>query len=127
MASILFLTLTEIAKYADGRTILYATDGKMKKVGNVDVNSLTIKGSRQNSNFDPNVSQEGDSVKYPVPDTGGDPVITEQQNEGGLDAGSDDIEIPPVMSASKDGQLHICRELQLVVRLFRNTQDWKRS
>lgn len=127
MSSILFLTLTEIAKYADGRTILYATDGKIKKVGNVDVNSLTIKGSRQNSNFDPNVSQEGDSVKYPVPDTGGDLVITEQQNEGDLDAGSDDIEILLVMSESKDGQLHICRELQLVVRLFRNTQDWKRS
>lgn len=74
-----------------------------------------------------NVAKKGNSVKYSIPDTDGDSLITEQQNEGGLDAGSDDIEIPPVMSASKDGQLHICRELQLVVRLFRNTQDWKRS
>ena len=37
---------------ADGRTILYATDGKIKKVGNVEVNSLRIKGSGQNSNFE---------------------------------------------------------------------------
>ena len=42
----------DIAKAKDGRTILYATDGKIKKVGNVDVNSLKIKGSRQNSNTD---------------------------------------------------------------------------
>lgn len=53
----------DIAKSADGRTILYATHGKIKKVGNVDVNSLKIKGSRQNSNFDDNVAQEEPVVK----------------------------------------------------------------
>ena len=40
----------DIAKTEDGRTILYATDGKIKSVGNVNVNSLKIKGSRQNTN-----------------------------------------------------------------------------
>ncbi len=42
----------DIAKAKDGRTILYATHGKIKKVGNAEVNSLKIKGSKQNSNFD---------------------------------------------------------------------------
>ena len=52
----------DIAKAADGRTILYATDGKIKKVGSVEVNSLKIKGSRQNSNFSDNVAQESGNV-----------------------------------------------------------------
>ena len=43
-----------------GRTILYATNGKIKKVGNVDVNSLKIKGSRQNSNFDNIIPQNSE-------------------------------------------------------------------
>lgn len=41
----------DIAKAEDGRIILYATDGNIKKVGNATVNSLINKGSRQNSNF----------------------------------------------------------------------------
>ena len=41
----------DIAKAEDGRTILYTLNGKTKKVGNAHVNSLKIKGSRQNSNF----------------------------------------------------------------------------
>ena len=53
----------DIAKAEDGRTILYATDGKIKKVGNVDVNSLKIKGSRLNSNFVRTVAQKKPSVK----------------------------------------------------------------
>ena len=43
---------TDIAKAKDGRTILYATNGKIKKVGNVQVGSLKIKGPGQNSNTD---------------------------------------------------------------------------
>ena len=35
----------------NGRAILYATDGNIKKVGSAKVNSLKIKGSRQNSDF----------------------------------------------------------------------------
>ena len=42
----------DIAKAKDGRTILYATNGKIKKVGNVQVGSLKIKGPGQNSNTD---------------------------------------------------------------------------
>lgn len=53
----------DIAKAADGRTILYATDGKIKKVGNVEVNSLKIKGSRQNSNYNGSIPQNGGNVK----------------------------------------------------------------
>ena len=53
----------DIAKAADGRTILYATDGKIKKVGNVEVNSLKIKGSRQNSNYNSSIPQNGGNVK----------------------------------------------------------------
>jgi hypothetical protein len=53
----------DIAKTADGRTILYATKGKIKKVGTVKVNSLKIKGSRQNSNFSDILPQKEDSVK----------------------------------------------------------------
>ena len=44
------LTL-DIAKAEDGRTILYATKGKIKKVGNAQVHSLKIRGAEQNSNF----------------------------------------------------------------------------
>lgn len=52
----------DLAKTADGRTILYATDGKIKKVGNVQVNSLKIKGSGQNSNFNDSVSEKFENV-----------------------------------------------------------------
>ena len=44
------LTL-DIAKAGDGRIILYATKGKIKKVGNAQVHSLKIRGAEQNSNF----------------------------------------------------------------------------
>ena len=53
----------DIAKTADGRTILYATDGKIKKVGNVQVNSLKIKGSGQNSNSKGIIPQKEGNVK----------------------------------------------------------------
>ena len=56
------LTL-DVAKARDGRTILYATAGKTKKVGNVNVSSLEIRGSRQNSNFENNVTQSAADVK----------------------------------------------------------------
>lgn len=47
----------DIAKTADGRTILYATNGKIKKVGNVQVDSLKIKGPGQNSNLNNSIPQ----------------------------------------------------------------------
>lgn len=53
----------DIAKAADGRTILYATDGKIKKVGNVNVDSLNIKGPRQNSDSNDIIGQNAESVK----------------------------------------------------------------
>ena len=52
----------DIAKAADGRTILYATDGKIKKVGSVQVNSLKIKGSGQDSNSKDIVPRTGKNV-----------------------------------------------------------------
>ena len=70
----------DIAKAADGRTILYATNGKINKVGNVNVNSLKIKGSRQNSNFDPNVAQNGNGVKHSLSDSNGRELSQEQQD-----------------------------------------------
>ena len=53
----------DIAKTEDDRTILYATNGKIKKVGNVRVNSLKIKGSGLNSNFNSSVTQTTPTVK----------------------------------------------------------------
>ena len=52
----------DIAKAKDGRIILFAVKGKTKKVGNVQVNSLKIKGSGQNSNYGNNVSQNSAGV-----------------------------------------------------------------
>lgn len=72
----------DIAKSADGRTILYATDGKIKKVGNVQVSSLNIRGPGLNSNFNNSVPQNAAAVnnhsmqgneKYSIPsDEGAD-------------------------------------------------------
>ncbi len=56
------LTL-DIAKAKDGRHILYATNGNIKRVGNVQVNSLAIRGSGQNSNSTNNVAQVDSTVK----------------------------------------------------------------
>ncbi|MBO5319477.1 MAG: hypothetical protein J6B01_06705 [Ruminococcus sp.] len=72
----------DIAKAADGRTILYATDGKIKKVGNVNVNSLKIKGSRQNSDFDGIIPQQDSNVnkQFSISDSDGN-QLTEQQQE----------------------------------------------
>ena len=56
----------DIAKAEDGRTILYALNGKTKRVGNAEVNSLVVKttrGSSQNSNSEGIVSQDADFVK----------------------------------------------------------------
>ncbi len=52
----------DIGKSADGRTILYAVNGKIKKVGNANVNSLKIKGSRQNSNYVNSIPQNPSNV-----------------------------------------------------------------
>ena len=52
----------DIAKARDGRHILYATHGKIKRVGNAEVNSLKNRGSRQNSNSDTNVAQNATDV-----------------------------------------------------------------
>lgn len=72
----------DIAKAADGRTILYATDGKIKKVGNVQVNSLKIKGSGQNSNSNSKVPQNGNGVKgqFSLSDSDGKQLTKEQQD-----------------------------------------------
>ncbi len=56
------LTL-DIAKTRDGRFILFATKGKIKKVGNVQLNSLKIKGSGLNSNYDSSISNFNEKVK----------------------------------------------------------------
>ena len=62
------LTL-DIAKTRDGRHILYATKGKIKRVGNVQVNSLKLRGSGQNSNSESIVSHaENDVKKYSFSD-----------------------------------------------------------
>ena len=53
----------DIAKASDGRTILYTTKGKIKKVGNAEVHSLKIRGAEQNSNFDESITDERGIVK----------------------------------------------------------------
>lgn len=53
----------DIAKARDGRHILYATNGKIKRVGNVQVNSLVIRGSGQNSNSTNTLAQQQSTVK----------------------------------------------------------------
>ncbi len=55
----------DIAKTADGRTVLYATKGKIKKVGQAKVNSLTIRGSTPHSNSDNSIPHPDDSVNTP--------------------------------------------------------------
>lgn len=52
----------DIAKTRDGRMILYATNGQIKRVGNVQLNSLKIKGSGLNSNSNNSISNAIDSV-----------------------------------------------------------------
>ena len=54
--SIYNITL-DIAKTNDGRHILYATNGKIKKVGQTEVNSLLNRGSGSHSNSNTTVSQ----------------------------------------------------------------------
>lgn len=48
----------DIPKTNDGRALLYATKGKIKKVGQTDVKSLKIKASRSHSNFDNIISDK---------------------------------------------------------------------
>ena len=47
----------DIAKTEDGRVVLYATKGKIKKVGQAKVNSLKARGSTPHSNFDISIPQ----------------------------------------------------------------------
>ncbi len=62
--------LTKSAKYSitepfvDNKGVYFknATDGKIKRVGSADVNSLKIKGSRQNTNTKQSISQDGENV-----------------------------------------------------------------
>ena len=58
----IFNITIDIAKTKDGRIILYATNGKVKKVGNANVNSLKIRGPRPNSNSIGSLSQEKPNV-----------------------------------------------------------------
>lgn len=61
----IFNVMLDIAKTKDGRVILYATSGKIKEVGNANVSSLKIRGSRPNSNSNNSLSQNKYSVnKY---------------------------------------------------------------
>ncbi len=53
----------DIAKAKDGRHILYATKGKIKKVGNAQVNSLILRGSRLNSNSNSRITEPASTVK----------------------------------------------------------------
>lgn len=46
--------------------ILYATKGKIKKVGNVQVNSLKLRGSGQNTNFDYSIPTTAENVNSEV-------------------------------------------------------------
>lgn len=54
----------DIAKARDGRVILYALNGKTKKVGTAKVNSLKLRGSTQRTNFEDRVSRDDEKVKY---------------------------------------------------------------
>ncbi len=54
--------MLDIAKARDGRIILYATSGKINEVGNVNVSSLEIRGSRPNSNFRNSITQRDTDV-----------------------------------------------------------------
>lgn len=55
--------IIDIAKTKDGRTIMYSTSGKINRVGNVQVNSLKIRGSGQNSNSASMIQNNNNSVK----------------------------------------------------------------
>ena len=72
----------DIAKARDGRFIMYALNGKTKKVGNAEANSLKIRGSSQNSNFGDNVAQNKPTVKvdYSLSDSDGRQLTKEQQD-----------------------------------------------
>ncbi len=52
----------DIAKAADGRTILFTTKGKIMKVGHAEVNSLKLKGSGQHSNLNDSIPQAPENV-----------------------------------------------------------------
>jgi hypothetical protein len=52
----------DIAKTNDGRTVLYATNGKIKRVGNAEVNSLIKRGSGQNSNSGITITSQNGNV-----------------------------------------------------------------
>ncbi len=58
----------DIAKTDDGRLLLYTTGGKIKKLGNVQVNSFNNKrlGTEYQAYGD-SVSQSGEDVKYKLP------------------------------------------------------------
>lgn len=55
----------DIAKTADGRTILYTVNGKIKRVGSAEVNSLKLRGSGQNSNSADSISLADGNVNTP--------------------------------------------------------------
>lgn len=52
----------DIAKSRDGRVIIYATKGKIKKIGQTEVSSLRIKGSGSHSNFDNSILENEPTV-----------------------------------------------------------------
>lgn len=87
----------DIGKTADGRTILFATKGKIKKVGQTEVSSLKIKGSGSHSNHIESLSQTGGSVNTQNSYADSNPdnrnaageVVTDEMNENGLDRKSE--------------------------------------
>ena len=76
----------DIAKAEDGRIILYALNGKTKRVGNAQVNSLVAKttsGSWQNSNSDGIITQNSEksigNAKLSLSDSDGKKLTKEQR------------------------------------------------
>lgn len=53
----------DITKADDGRHIMYATKGKIKRVGSANVGSLKSRGPKQNSNSAASLAQKDSEVK----------------------------------------------------------------
>ena len=75
----LYNVTVDIAKSADGRTLLYATKGKTKRVGNVQVDSIIKKGPGQNSNSNSRLTQNTPTVKENSDSTGSHSIAVQNQ------------------------------------------------
>lgn len=59
----IYKLVVDVAKADDGRHIMYATKGKINRVGTVQVNSLKPRGSGHNSNSNGRIAQTDPEVK----------------------------------------------------------------